>query len=1338
MDTPLKPVDIILADYSASKKEDSNFQFPKNSVYEEFMDYHQDKLSEFTHENKLSYLFNNINITTKFINTLTLSTDRKACEINIDVLRQLIEKFMKQQMEVIDKDAFNYYPDVNDAYFNQKLSSKTEFQSTKLPLILKEQVKDKNFKLSNAQRFAKNFISENTPYNGILLWHEVGVGKTCAGISIAENFRNKMHANSKKILILTPSETLQQNWSDEIFNIEKELINRQSDEPVNVQCTGNTYASKFSNVNEDNFIQIKRQSKKYISQFYQLLSYNKLAKSVEFNIKQQSWNKINKQKAVIDYIKNEYSNRLIVMDEVHVTRESDESSGNKIAVQYIELIARYAENTKIVLLTATPMYNISSEIVWLMNILLLNDKRAPLRESDIFQKDGIRINVDEDGSENTALNLLIEKTRGYISYVRGSNPINFPIRLDPDDNSDNIYTPSPTREIVGGTTQDIDESTLDVPIKNMKFFKNNMSNWQWKNLRKLILYSDEGTFASTGFSQVPIRASNIIFPSYMDINKEYPTRTSGIEGDNGFDGCFTYDKSDQKYEMVDFAKNINNKNTKSFLDKSNLSQYSRKMNNIVKACQTNKGIGFIFSQYLKSGTTIMALALEQNGFVRYLGNDIEKNLLKPELPKGDKFCARHLKYYKDLTESEKSNFVQARYILLDGSVSKPQLNQLIKECRGEGDDPNLEGEHIKIVIGSRVTEQGLSLHRVREVHIMDPWHHLNQMAQATGRAVRNKSHIKLPENKRNVTIHLHISALPKNVSEKDKGIETPDERIYRKAFNKKLNMAKVERLIKKNAVDCKFNRLGNIYLEEFYEDIDPAINPLSQQIIIDSKGKQRQITLYDKDGSINCDFESCDYHCYNDNNNDQLIEVESNNDTNSLEFSSYDIQYIEEFILNLFRETFALYENDIIDIIVDQFKSSGTPELDNDLIYLALDNIVKNRVPTKDIYGRSGFVINRNNIYIFQPFELEDVHIPMLYRYIPNLIIPEKTTLPKISETSKPSRKIKFKPQKKDKTKSKITESIEKKWNTLKSNLNPYIAIINISPQFRLLISKSPIMQVTDEQKLIKQNLIKIMMIYKLENTWTSYERMLLLKLIIENKIQKISLNKAEDVLDYEEALFNYYNKSSTGFILTADNLPSYDSPNHIKGFRFIIDIPEPKQYIYLYDTSERKLRDMTSSYSEYLFNQLDIPPNESTQYGWLESKKKKGESLASTKLFLFYDKDKKDKQLKGKKHIKKGGICGQVEGARSIKDLINFIVELILDNKELFKGFFEHSDTLEKKSLTLEFTEIKKLAKLDKDDLCLQIQHILRYIDYFSKETNKNNRAFYSYEERLLQNILK
>ena len=1338
MDTPLEPVKLIVDDFLSSKKHGSKAQFPKSNIYEELKVYHEKNLLKYREDKKLGYLFNDILKTEKFIDTISSTTDRQVCELNIDVIRELIESFMNNQMDIIDKDAYNYYPDIQDPYFNKKLTSKTEFQSTKLPLILKENKINKNFRLSNAQRFAKNFISESTPYNGILLWHEVGVGKTCAGISIAENFRAKMRANSKKILILTPSETLQQNWTDEIFNIEKELNNRSSEEPANVQCTGTTYSSKFANVSEDNFIQLKRQSKKYINQFYQLLSYNKLAKLVEMNVKQQSWNKINKQKAIIDYIRNEYSNRLIIMDEVHVTRESDESSTHKMAVQYIELIARYDENTKIVLLTATPMYNISSEIVWLMNILLLNDKRAPMRESDIFQKDGIRIKLDEGGNEKTSLEFLVKKTRGYISYVRGSNPINFPIRLDP--NNDNTYTPNPSKEIVAGTTQPINENTLDIPIKNMNFFRNYMSMWQWKHLKKLILYSDEGTQPSSGFSQVPIRASNIIFPSYMEINKSQPSHAGGIEGDSGFDGCFSFDSSDQKYEMADFARNINNKNTNSFLHRDNLAHYSRKLNNIVKSSLTNKGIGFIFSQYLKSGTTIMALALEQNGFVRYMGNGVEKNMLKPDLPKDKRFCAKHLKFYSALSESQKKDFVQARYILLDGSVSKPVLNQLIKECRGELDDPNMEGEHIKVIIGSRVTEQGLSLHRVREVHIIDPWHHLNQMAQATGRAVRNKSHIKLPENKRNVTIHLHISCLPKKVSDKDEGIETPDERIYRKAFNKKLNMAKVERLIKQNAVDCSFNKYGNIYLEDFYKDVDPSMNPLKEQTILDSKGKTRLITLYDKDGDVNCDFQKCDYTCFLYKNDETHLEIENNSDTYSYDFLAYDIEFAEEFILNLFKETFAIYEDEIISSVLEQFISSGTIDIKKDIIYIALNNIVKNRTPTKDIYGRSGFIINRKNVYIFQPFELENVNIPMLYRYIPNLILADKATIPKVKEKlilKKKTNKFKLKLNKQN-VKS---VNIMPKWVAFKKHFNNIFRKIS-------MLQNSLIISLTDVSKngILIDNIYKMTILEHFESNlssvknlnWSSRERMMILKYIIETKINKRSIKEEKDLYDYESLIFDYYNNNQTKFILTSDDLPSYDSPGDIKGFRFLTDNNGINQHIYLYDSSEELLKDMTSSYGDYLFKETDIIPNFSSQYGWLENKKKKGELNSTTKLFLYYNKETDKKQLKGKKHEKKGGICGQVEGARSIPDLINFIIELILENIELFKGFFKHSKTIEKKSLTTQSLKIKKDAKLDKEALCLEIQHILRYSDFFSEKTQRNNRLFYSYEERLLQKIFK
>ena len=62
----------------------------------------------------------------------------------------------------------------------------------------------------------------------------------------------------------------------------------------------------------------------------------------------------------------------------------------------------------------------------------------------------------------------------------------------------------------------------------------------------------------------------------------------------------------------------------------------------------------------------------------------------------------------------------------------------------------------------------------------------------------------------------------------------------------------------------------------------------------------------------------------------------------------------------------------------------------------------------------------------------------------------------------------------------------------------------------------------------------------------------------------------------------------------------------------------------------------------------------------------------------------------------------------------------------------------MEKKSLTSDSLKIKKEAKLDKEALCLEIQLILRYLNFFSEKTERNNRLFYNYEERLLQQVFK
>ena len=67
------------------------------------------------------------------------------------------------------------------------------------------------------------------------------------------------------------------------------------------------------------------------------------------------------------------------MDEVHMTRLGGGADNkNKIAPPYLELITRYAENTKFILLTATPIFDKAEEIIWLLNLLLWNDRKAPM------------------------------------------------------------------------------------------------------------------------------------------------------------------------------------------------------------------------------------------------------------------------------------------------------------------------------------------------------------------------------------------------------------------------------------------------------------------------------------------------------------------------------------------------------------------------------------------------------------------------------------------------------------------------------------------------------------------------------------------------------------------------------------------------------------------------------------------------------------------------------------------------------------------------------------------------------------------------------------------------
>jgi hypothetical protein len=84
------------------------------------------------------------------------------------------------------------YPDLIDPEFLQKLLAKREFadslQRTWKPKTDPCSEEITTFEVTPVQRFISNFMSPKTPYMSALLYHGVGVGKTCAAITSAEAY----------------------------------------------------------------------------------------------------------------------------------------------------------------------------------------------------------------------------------------------------------------------------------------------------------------------------------------------------------------------------------------------------------------------------------------------------------------------------------------------------------------------------------------------------------------------------------------------------------------------------------------------------------------------------------------------------------------------------------------------------------------------------------------------------------------------------------------------------------------------------------------------------------------------------------------------------------------------------------------------------------------------------------------------------------------------------------------------------------------------------------------------------------------------------------------------
>ena len=114
------------------------------------------------------------------------------------------------------------------------------------------------------------------------------------------------------------------------------------------------------------------QIKRIINVSYLFLGYSKFSNYIEKILKRFS-----KEKKAIE---KEFSDRLIVIDEAHnirSTADNKEKDKKKVGKNLLKLV-KYTKNLKLLLLSATPMFNSYKEIVWLLNLMNLNDHRYPI------------------------------------------------------------------------------------------------------------------------------------------------------------------------------------------------------------------------------------------------------------------------------------------------------------------------------------------------------------------------------------------------------------------------------------------------------------------------------------------------------------------------------------------------------------------------------------------------------------------------------------------------------------------------------------------------------------------------------------------------------------------------------------------------------------------------------------------------------------------------------------------------------------------------------------------------------------------------------------------------
>ena len=766
------------------------------------------------------------------------------------------------------------------------------------------------FELFNHQKLVRDFINLDSPYRGLLLFHGLGVGKTCASIGMAEAFRGE----NREIIILL-NKSLKKNFKVNLMKCGFEFYRRNSHWfyhkftlndpmfsygkyigiPLKILRTGGAWFIDFSKKpNYSDLLQkqqdsLNEQIEAFIDKKYRFIHIDGLNKT--------------KLESMVE--KRTFDNKLVIIDEAHNLTNAMSKTFPGVRGRLLKQLLMDADNLKLVFLSGTPMINNLFETAQLFNLLrgyiftfnfILIDKpghmtfdtvvktmkKHPLVDQVIGKKsDNILtltrtpygfINNNKNGVTKDRMNDIDNDTfigimKEELGKMNYSSTINIVrntalpdneelfMKLFYDENKNLIRNPLLFQSRIMGLVSYFrtqDKSLLPTVTKNV-VEEVEMSEYQFLNysvVRKDEIDQDKTKNKSQSKSKKPAQKKSsdksegdgnlfadkkssyraysrmhcsFVFPEQFP--RPYPNDLSGTEMDVLND---VLDKQDdplnnkneeelkaekklviKRYEMAktQILKELDRNKESLFTldDPEQLLKYSPKYNSIIQKIQPLNGTAFVYTEYKTlEGIAVIQIILKANGYAPFL---LEKNsngemvqvfenpedIMKP-------------KYAFWGGNEEESDIIRKVFNNEHSELPLTLKTQIEKSGRD-----NLRGGIIKILLTTKTGAEGIDLHNVRQVHIIEPYWNPVRTEQVKGRAVRVGSHIKLPEKDRTVEIYTYVSKITKKDLKSDKTIMDDadgmcsDQVLFDISKRKQQVMTHLLQLIKEVSVDCSIN-----------------------------------------------------------------------------------------------------------------------------------------------------------------------------------------------------------------------------------------------------------------------------------------------------------------------------------------------------------------------------------------------------------------------------------------------------------------------------------------------------------------------------------------------------